>query len=43
MDAIVKVGGSLAEEPERLIELCAKLSRLAENYAFVIVPGGGCA
>jgi aspartokinase-like uncharacterized kinase len=41
VDAVIKVGGSLAEEPERLIELCAKLSRLAENYAFVVVPGGG--
>jgi aspartokinase-like uncharacterized kinase len=41
VSAVVKVGGSLAEEPERLIELCAKLCRLAENYAFVVVPGGG--
>jgi aspartokinase-like uncharacterized kinase len=37
----VKVGGSLAEEPKRLIVLCAKLSRLAENYELVVVPGGG--
>lgn len=41
MDAVVKVGGSLAEEPELLIGLCAKLSRLAEKYGFVVVPGGG--
>lgn len=41
MDAVVKVGGSLAVEPERLIVLCAKLSRLAENYELVVVPGGG--
>lgn len=41
MDAVIKVGGSLAEEPEQLIELCASLSRLAKNYDFVIVPGGG--
>ncbi|MBN1245458.1 delta 1-pyrroline-5-carboxylate synthetase [Candidatus Bathyarchaeota archaeon] len=41
MDAVVKVGGSLAEEPEWLIALCAKLSGLAENYGLVVVPGGG--
>jgi len=41
VDAVVKVGGSLSEEPERLIALCAKLSRLAENYELVVVPGGG--
>jgi aspartokinase-like uncharacterized kinase len=41
VDAVVKVGGSLAEEPELLIGLCATLSRLAEKYGFVVVPGGG--
>ena len=41
MDAVVKVGGSLAEDPERLIDLCAKLSGLAKNYELVVVPGGG--
>jgi aspartokinase-like uncharacterized kinase len=41
VDAVVKVGGSLAEEPEQLIALCAKLSALAKNYGFVVVPGGG--
>ena len=41
MDAVVKVGGSLAEEPEQLIALCAKLSKLAEKYELVVVPGGG--
>jgi aspartokinase-like uncharacterized kinase len=41
VDAVVKVGGSLAEEPELLIGLCAKLSWLAERYSFVVVPGGG--
>lgn len=41
MDAVVKVGGSLAEEPEQLIALCTKLSALAKNYGLVVVPGGG--
>lgn len=41
MDAVVKVGGSLSEEPEVLIGLCAKLSLLAKNYGLVVVPGGG--
>ena len=41
MDAVIKVGGSLSEEPEILIALCAKLSRLAKDYGLVVVPGGG--
>jgi hypothetical protein len=41
MDAVIKVGGSLAEEPERLKALCTKLSEFAKKYAIVVVPGGG--
>jgi aspartokinase-like uncharacterized kinase len=41
MDAVIKVGGSLAEEPEQLISLCGKLSELAKKYGLVVVPGGG--
>ena len=41
MDAVLKVGGSLSDDPERLIALCAKLSRLAKDYGLVVVPGGG--
>ena len=41
MDAVIKVGGSLAEDSERLIALCAKLSGLAKDYELVVVPGGG--
>ena len=41
MDAVVKVGGSLAEEHELLMDLCAKIGLLAENYELVVVPGGG--
>jgi aspartokinase-like uncharacterized kinase len=41
MDAVIKIGGSLAEDPERLGALCAKLSEFAKKYAIVVVPGGG--
>ena len=41
MDVVIKVGGSLAENPELLIHLCAKLSGLAKSYELVVVPGGG--
>jgi aspartokinase-like uncharacterized kinase len=41
MDVVIKVGGSLAEDPERLRALCAKLSEFAKKYAIVVVPGGG--
>lgn len=41
MDAVTKVGGSLAEEPEVLRALCNKLSELAKRHALVVVPGGG--
>lgn len=41
MDAVVKVGGSLAEKPEHLIALCGKLRELAKRCELVVVPGGG--
>jgi aspartokinase-like uncharacterized kinase len=41
VDAVVKVGGSLAEEPEQLTALCGKLSELAGKCGLVVVPGGG--
>ena len=41
MDTVIKIGGSLAEDPERLRALCAKLSEFAKKYAIVVVPGGG--
>ncbi len=41
MDAVLKVGGSLSEDPKVLIGLCAKLSVLAKYYGLVVVPGGG--
>jgi 5-(aminomethyl)-3-furanmethanol phosphate kinase len=41
MDAVVKVGGSLAQIPEILRVLCNKLSEYALEYKLIIVPGGG--
>jgi aspartokinase-like uncharacterized kinase len=41
MEAVVKVGGSLAADPAILEKLCQELSRLAETYRIVVVPGGG--
>jgi 5-(aminomethyl)-3-furanmethanol phosphate kinase len=41
LDAMIKLGGSLAQDPERLTALCCKLSELAKNYTITVVPGGG--
>jgi aspartokinase-like uncharacterized kinase len=41
MDAVIKIGGSLAEDPERLRALCHKLSEFAKKHAIIVVPGGG--
>jgi aspartokinase-like uncharacterized kinase len=41
MDAVLKVGGSLAENPEELRLLCVKLSDYALKYDLAVVPGGG--
>ena len=41
MEAVVKVGGSLAENPASLERLCKELSVLAKAYKILIVPGGG--
>jgi aspartokinase-like uncharacterized kinase len=41
VDAVIKIGGSLAEDPERLRALCRKMSELAKKYALIVVPGGG--
>lgn len=41
MDAVVKIGGSLAEDPAQLRALCRKLCELAKKYTFIVVPGGG--
>jgi 5-(aminomethyl)-3-furanmethanol phosphate kinase len=41
LDAIIKVGGSLAENPQALKGLGNELCRLSKRYALVVVPGGG--
>ena len=41
MDTVIKIGGSLAENPEQLKALCTKLSEFAKKYAITVVPGGG--
>ena len=40
MEAVIKVGGSLAEKPEALKVLCKKLSQIAKKHRLLIVPGG---
>ena len=41
MDAVIKVGGSLASDSTVLRNLCAELSKVAERFRLVVVPGGG--
>jgi aspartokinase-like uncharacterized kinase len=41
MEAVLKVGGSLADKPSNLTKLCQELSVLAKAYRISIVPGGG--
>jgi aspartokinase-like uncharacterized kinase len=41
MEAVLKVGGSLAEKPARLKKLCQKLCALAAVHRVLVVPGGG--
>ena len=41
MEAVLKVGGSLAEHPASLKKLCIELTSFAEDHKILIVPGGG--
>ncbi len=41
MDAVIKVGGSLASYPAVLRAMCAELTKNAERRKLLIVPGGG--
>lgn len=41
MEAVIKVGGSIAQNPEGLKHLCEELEKLAQQHRFLIVPGGG--
>jgi 5-(aminomethyl)-3-furanmethanol phosphate kinase len=39
--SVLKVGGSLSSEPNKLMLLMAKLDELSKTHRLVIVPGGG--
>jgi len=41
MEAVLKIGGSLSENPANLTLLCQKLSDLAKRHRILVVPGGG--
>jgi len=41
MEAVLKVGGSLADDPASLTKLCQELSALAKAHRIAVVPGGG--
>lgn len=41
MDAVIKVGGSLAEYPADLRKLCRALGTIAQTHRVLVVPGGG--
>ncbi|MBD3228506.1 MAG: hypothetical protein GF329_09985 [Candidatus Lokiarchaeota archaeon] len=40
-NAIIKIGGSLANKKEGFTNLCHYLKKLYDDYKFIIVPGGG--
>ncbi len=40
MEAILKIGGSLTEEPSSLRKLCQEVSEIAKNHELAVVPGG---
>ncbi len=41
MDAVIKIGGSLALQPEKLRALCEKIGALSKKHRLVVVAGGG--
>ena len=41
MDAVVKIGGSLAKYPEALKRLCEEIGAVAREADILVVPGGG--
>ncbi len=38
---VIKIGGSLALQPERLRDLCTKISEYSKKHRLVVMPGGG--
>lgn len=41
MDGVIKVGGSLTANPSKLERLCAYIGEIQEQFALVVLPGGG--
>jgi hypothetical protein len=41
MVSVIKIGGSLSENPNILVHLCNELNIFSKNYEIIIVPGGG--
>jgi aspartokinase-like uncharacterized kinase len=41
VEAVAKIGGSLAQHPEALRSLCTKVGEIAKKHRLLIVPGGG--
>jgi aspartokinase-like uncharacterized kinase len=41
LDAVIKVGGSLAADVTVLRALCVELGKIGERFRVVVVPGGG--
>ena len=41
MEAVIKIGGSLAEETIQFRKLCNKINELSKKHEILIVPGGG--
>jgi aspartokinase-like uncharacterized kinase len=41
MVTVLKIGGSLAEDPMTLTQLCRELSVLAKDHRIIVIPGGG--
>ena len=40
VDCLLKIGGSIFEQPQKLKNLCKALSRFSKSYNIVITPGG---
>jgi 5-(aminomethyl)-3-furanmethanol phosphate kinase len=40
MEAVIKIGGSIAEQPKSLRDLCIEIGKVGTDYRIVIVPGG---
>ena len=41
IEAVLKIGGGLAEHPEHLKNLCEFVGKLSKKHRFLIIPGGG--